>query len=240
MKPKILITGKFKTDDFGVGGLLYAPVNYANAIICAGGTPFISAMADAEEYADLADGILFTGSACDITPSLYGQECHGSVSCDTRLDDMELKLFQAFFRKGKPIFGICRGVQLINVALGGTLIQDIPQEVPDLTAHAAVYRKETYAHRVTSPEGSLLHRLFGDSYTTNSYHHQAISVCGEGLLATAVSQEGIIEAVEHKTLPIFGVQWHPERMVGQEQRELTDMMPLFHHFITLAKQVRNL
>ena len=234
MKPLILITSKPKPDDFSVGGLYYTPANYCTAVIRAGGIPVIAAAADAEEYADLADGILFTGSNCDITPSVYGQENRRSEFCNEALDETELRLFEGFFRRNKPIFGICRGVQLINVALGGTLIQDIPEEVPDLTAHDKVYRKETQYHPVTAREGSLLARFFGTEFITNSYHHQSILDCGKGLIPTVLTDDGIIEAVEHESRPIFGTQWHPERMIGQEQQELTDMMPLFRHFIQLC------
>lgn len=235
MKPLILITTKPKPDDFSVGGLCYTPANYCNAIIQAGGIPVLAALADAQEYAELADGIVFTGSACDITPSLYGQENRKSAMCDAALDETELKLFQAFSDRNKPIFGICRGLQLINVALGGTLIQDVPDEVSDLTVHNKVYQKETLFHPVTAKKDSLLGQFFGTDFTTNSYHHQAIKECGQGLIPTVTTEEGIIEAVEHESKPIFATQWHPERMIGQEQQELPDMMPLFRYFVDLCK-----
>lgn len=237
MKPLILITCKPKADDFSVGGLCYTPANYCNAIIQAGGLPVISALADAEEYADLADGILFTGSTCDVSPSLYGQENRKSEFCSDALDQMELKLFNAFREKNKPILGICRGIQIINVALGGTLIQDIPDEVPTLTVHDKVCKGEAQFHPVKAKEGSLFCQLFGADFMTNSYHHQAIKDCGKGLTPTVITEDGIIEAVEHENKPIFAVQWHPERTIGQEQLELTDMMPLFHHFIKLANNM---
>ena len=236
MKPFILITSKPKADDFSVGGLCYTPANYCTAIIKAGGIPVIAALADAQEYAELADGIIFTGSNCDIMPSLYGQENRKSASCNETLDEMELELFEAFSRRNKPIFGICRGIQLINVALGGTLIQDIPDEIPDLTVHETVYKEETRFHPVRAKDGSLFARFFGTDFMTNSYHHQAIKDCGKGLIPTVTTEEGVIEAVEHESRPIFATQWHPERMIGQEQLELTDMMPLFRHFIDLCKK----
>lgn len=235
MKPLILITCKNRPDDFSVGGLCYTPANYCNAILKAGGIPIIAALADAEEYAKLADGIVFTGSACDITPALYGQENRKSASCDSALDDMEIKLFHAFSQRNKPILGICRGIQLINVALGGTLIQDIPEEISNLTVHGPVYKKETTFHPVTAKNDSLFASLFGTEFTTNSYHHQSIKDCGNGLIPTVFTEEGIIEAVEHESKPIIGTQWHPERMIGQEPVEPKDMMPLFRYFIDLCK-----
>ena len=236
MKPLILITCKPKADDFSVGGLCYTPANYCNAIIEAGGLPVISALANAEEYAELADGIVFTGSTCDISPALYGQENRKSESCSEALDEMELMLFNAFSERNKPILGICRGIQIINVALGGTLVQDIPDEVSALTVHKKVYKKETQFHPVNAKADSLFGQLFGTSFMTNSYHHQAVKDCGKGLIPTVTTEEGIIEAVEHENKPIFAVQWHPERTIGQEQSELTNMMSLFRYFIDLCKK----
>lgn len=236
MKPLILITTKPKDDDFSVGGLRYTPANYCAAVIKAGGIPVLSALADAEEYAQIADGIIFTGSACDITPTLYGQENRKAAQCDADLDDQELRLFEAFYQKNKPILGICRGHQVINVALGGTLLQDIPDEVPGLTVHDKVYKEETVFHPVTAKEGSLFAKFFGTEFMTNSYHHQGVKDCGKGLIPTVVTEDGIIEALEHESKPIFSVQWHPERMIGQEQTELPNMLSLFQHFIEICKK----
>lgn len=234
MKPVILITNKPDTSDFGVGGIYKAQANYCHAILLAGGIPLIAANGDPEDYACLADGLLFTGSACDITPSHFGQENRKSLNCNVELDNTELQLFKAFYEKGKPILGICRGLQLINVAMGGTLVQDIPDQIQPLTVHQKVYDKETEFHSVTAREGSLFHRLFGSSFLTNSYHHQAAKDCAPGMIATVVTEDGVIEAIEHESKPIIATQWHPERMIGQEQTELTDMMPLFRHFISLC------
>lgn len=236
MKPVILITCKPAATEWAVGGDCRTPANYCEAIIRAGGIPVISALGDADQYAQLADGILFTGSSFDVTPALYGEENRKAQGCNEALDDMELKLFQAFYDRKKPIMGICRGIQIINVALGGTLVQDIPSEVPDLTVHDQVYQKKTEFHPVNAIDGSLLAALFGTEFMTNSYHHQAVKNCGDGLLATVTTKDGVIEAIEHETLPVFGVQWHPERNIGDEQQALPDMLPLFRHFIALCSE----
>ena len=238
MKPVILITHKFEEDPlpFGVGRIYSIRSNYCRAVLRAGGIPIISALGDAQDYAQIADGVIFTGSSCDIEPHRYGQENRKCALCDSVLDDMEMALFEAFIKAGKPILGICRGHQLVNVALGGTLMQDIEEEVQGLTVHAEVYRKATESHPVNAKEGSLFQKLFGGSFTTNSYHHQAIKDCGKGLLPTVMTEEGIIEAVEHESLPIFGVQWHPERMIGDEQTDLADMLPLWRHFVDLCRK----
>lgn len=238
MKPVILITHKFEKDPlpFGVGQIYSIRSNYCQAVAQAGGIPIISALGDAEDYAQLADGIIFTGSSCDIEPHRYGQENRKSAQCDPVLDDMELALFQSFLQRKKPILGICRGHQLVNVALGGDLIQDIEDEVKNLTVHAEVYAKNTEAHQVCAKDGSLFHDLFGSRFSTNSYHHQAVKDCGRGLIPTVTTEEGVIEALEHETLPIFSVQWHPERMIGDEQTDMPNMLPLFRHFISLCKK----
>lgn len=238
MKPVILITHKFEDDPlfFGTGKIYSIRSNYCRAVERAGGIPIISALGEAEDYAQLADGILFTGSSCDIEPHRYGQENRKSALCDAVLDDMEMALFHSFMRQKKPIFGICRGIQLINVALGGTLIQDIEEEVSGLTAHAEVYAKNTVYHTVSAKEGSLYQKILGSNFITNSYHHQAVKDCGQGLSPTVTTDEGIIEAVEHESLPIFGVQWHPERMIGDEQTEHPNMLPLFQHFVSLCRK----
>ena len=236
MKPVILITCKPAPDDFGVGGINKTQANYCYAINQAGGLPIVSAWGDAQQYAQIADGILFTGSAYDISPQLYHQENRNSKDCKPELDEMELALFEAFYQAGKPIMGICRGLQMINVAMGGDLIQDIPDEVEGLTVHQKVYQKETEYHPVTAAEGSLLFRLFGRKFSTNSYHHQAVKACAPGLIPTVITEDGIIEAAEHESKPIFAVQWHPERMIGQEQTELPNMLPLFQHFIELCNK----
>lgn len=238
MKPLILITHKFDEDPlgFGVGRIYSIRSNYCRAIIRAGGVPVISALGDAEAYADIADGVVFTGSSCDIDPKLYGEENRKAASCDPQLDEMELQLFNAFYKRKKPILGICRGVQLLNVALGGTLMQDIEEEVPGLTVHNLVYQKATEQHPVKAVPGSLFEKLFGQEFLTNSHHHQAVKACGKGLRPAVMTEEGVIEAVEHEELPIFGTQWHPERMTGDEQQELTDMMPLFEHFIACCQK----
>ena len=134
------------------------------------------------------------------------------------------------------MLGICRGVQLINVALGGTLVQDIPQEIPELSVHDPIYKKVATHHPVVAEEGSLLHTLFGREFLTNSFHHQAVKDCGKDMVVTVTSTDGVIEAIEHTSPPIIGVQWHPERMIHEIDTEYPDMLPLFRHFIELCKK----
>ena len=237
MNPVILISHKFENDPipFGKGRIYSIRSNYCRSVRNAGGTPLITAGGDPEAYAALADGILFTGSGSDISPALFGQENRGSLGCDRELDEMELKLFDAFLKAGKPILGICRGQQLINVALGGTLIQDIPTQRHDALAHRNDDETHTAFHRVHTLSGSCMEALFGPELLTNSYHHQAVDTLGRGLIATAKTEDGIIEAIAHESLPILATQFHPERMTGEEQENCPNMLPLFRYFLDLCK-----
>ncbi len=232
-KPVILITNKFETDNipFGVGDIVGVRSNYCRAVEKAGGVPVLSALGDPEAYAELADGVLFTGGA-DVNPARYGEEALYAKGWNDQLDEMELRIFDAFYKRKKPIFGICRGIQTINVALGGTLVQDIPAQVG-----ISVHNPEApRIHPVQAAPGSAIHRLFGEEFITNTFHHESVKDCGRGLVATAKTADGVVEAVEHESLPILAVQWHPERMIGEECFDLPDMMPLFEHFVQLCSK----
>lgn len=245
MKPVILLTPKFADDpdNFGAGPFYRLKDSYPRAITQAGGISLIGADGDPEEYARIADGILFTGGA-DLDPDLYKQPVvANNVIFDRMLDDMELALYHAFVGAGKPVFGICRGIQTINVAAGGTLWQDLPTQIKTLSDHRKDRLIAGKAHWIQTKQGSLINRLFGDFLFTNSYHHQAVRDLAPGFRQTAWSDDGIIEAIEHESLPIFAVQWHPERMLALapdagshgDDPPLMDMMPLFSHFVRLCQ-----
>ena len=181
------------------------------------------------------DGLLISGGV-EFNPKYYGEEVNGSIDIDDKRDEMEFKLFKAYLDAGKPIFGICRGCQFINVALNGSLIQ-----------HIDCHERHTNGkfHTVTAKEGSILHSLHGKEFITNSYHHQAINKLGEGLKAVAWSENGkIIEGIEHESFPIFAVQWHPERMVNSAITYIDDAKKagavreesLFNKFIDICKE----
>lgn len=145
----------------------------------------------------------------DIHPRFYAQALSGAEDIDEARDRYELRLFRQFVRAGKPVLGICRGMQLINTALGGTLLQ-----------HVAGHSRTGGFDRVHPVRctGSLGAR-FGNGFSVNSAHHQAIDRLGRGLCVEARAEDGVIEAVRHETLPVFGVQWHPERLgcLGEAQ-----------------------
>jgi len=237
MKPVILITHNYAKDpnNFGVGRYIRIKENFVNAILKAGGVPILSAHGDAEAYARIADGVLFSGGS-DVNPVHYGEkpykeDCHYS---DER-DEAELAIFDSFYKLKKPMLGICRGMQIINVAMGGSLIQDMASAV-ERSAHKQSLFPDKPAHYVKSVEGSKMRQLFGEEFIVNTHHHQAVKTCAPGLRATAFTDEGIVEAVEHESLPILAAQWHPERMIGEENFEMENMMPLFEYFVELCKK----
>ena len=168
--------------------------NYVNALRAMGAEPCT------EPDPDCA-GLLLPGGG-DIDPALYGQENIASVGIKPERDRRESEAFRFFLPLGKPIFGVCRGAQLINVMLGGTLHQDIPGHRSDSDEELK------HGSRTVDP---LLLSLYGERLIVNSTHHQAIDRLGEGLRIVQWADDGTVEAVRHESLPIFAVQWHPER-----------------------------
>ena len=178
------------------------PENYAKAVERAGGVPHAAYLPEP----DLScDGLILAGGG-DMEPSLYGQKNNLSEGIDTDRDRAEFALLDAFSAAGKPVLGICRGHQVVNVWAGGDLIQDLGEKN---TVHRRV--EQDKIHRIHAARG-VLRKLYGSSFDVNSAHHQAVGIVGEGLTVTARSEDGVIEAMEHGRLPIFTFQFHPERM----------------------------
>ena len=234
MKPLILLTGG--TGAAANGTPTWAlNQNYAENIRRAGGIPILAVNNDcAEEYADLADGLLLSGGK-DVVTTLYGQEQkYDFVITDPQRDDLEWKLIKAFLDRKKPIFGICRGIQVLNVYFGGTLIQDIPDQLGGDHAKGV-------CHPLQIKKDSILGGMFGESMEVNSYHHQALDQLGEGLIATAWADANgrrIVEAIEHEALPVWSVQWHPERMTGGKTNPeaCVDSLPIFRYFVDQCRK----
>ena len=150
-------------------------------------------------------GLLLPGGG-DIAPIFYHSKNRGSQNICVAEDIIQLLLFHRFYEQKKPILGICKGMQLINVALGGTLYQTLQNETLHMLKDYDNY------HKTTILPGSILYSLYGKNITTNSAHHQAIATLGKCLTATQYAFDGTIEGIEHHCLPILGLQWHPERM----------------------------
>lgn len=157
---------------------------------------------------DLAscNAFLFPGGG-DINPEFFGECNRGAANIDTELDILQLKAFHYAYEQKLPILGICKGMQLINIALGGTLVQHLT--TADIHTHP---QHDLYHSTLISPYSSL-HALYGDNIVVNSNHHQAIDKLGTHLRAVQwCTEDKCIEAIEHTRHPIWGVQWHPERM----------------------------
>lgn len=187
------------------------PEGYIKAIVQAGGTPVaLPVLSDKESIlhiVSLMDGLLFSGGG-DIHPKFYGDEIRFDMEISPEERTLfEIHLLKAVLERRKPVLGICLGIQSINVALGGTLYQDIPQEVEGHINHRA-------AHYITIREDSLLGHILENpqDIEVSSAHHQAIKEPGKGLQPVAIAPDGVIEAVELEDYPfLIGVQWHPER-----------------------------
>lgn len=192
------------------------------------------------DYAKHLDGLVLQGGA-DVAPQTYSQTAtRPEWSGDSARDMYELELLHEFVEAGKPVLGICRGCQLINVAFGGTLYQDIASDVPDAQSHVNdLY--DSHRHTIQFPPGSSLASMFSGQATplVNSIHHQAVRDLGRDLRIEAVSQgDNIIEAVRHtKSRFVMGVQWHPEfhRAGGSE---LLDCTPILDSFLRAARETR--
>lgn len=190
--------------------------NYCSAVRAAGGVPVIlpHELYFVARYAGMIDGLVVSGGNFDVDPKLFGaDERHPKVTLKEGRTDFELAITRAMLSADKPILGICGGQQLLAVALGGTLIQHIPDEVDDPLAHEQPNPRHEAGHEVTIKEGSVLHKAVGGRtrLPVNSAHHQAVKSMPKELMVDAVAPDGVIEGVEDPTRKFcIGVQWHPE------------------------------
>lgn len=176
--------------------------NYEKAIGALGAcVKTLMSTGELEQY----DLLLLPGGG-DITPAFFGQKNKGSRNIDTELDILQIQALDYFVRQKKPVLGICKGMQLINIYFGGSMIQDLP------TAASHEYCKKDQYHSSHILPGSHLYQLYGSDVMINSAHHQGIDLPGRLLEVTQTAEDGVIEGIEHRKLPILGVQWHPERL----------------------------
>ena len=213
---------------------------YARAVEKAGGLPLLlapAAPAEAAALLDRLDGIVLSGGS-DIDPAIYGEAPHPTSRWVRERDDFELALAREAVARDRPLLAICRGQQVLNVALGGTLVQDIPSQLPSAGPH---YPKDVPrwepAHDVEILPGTRLRAIVGqDVLTVNSFHHQAVRDVGPGLRVSARGTDGVIEAVEsegHRF--VVGVQWHPEAMWNRDP----DHQELFRGLVAEAGERRS-
>ena len=201
-------------------------------------SPHLPSGVSKKDYVDALDGLVLQGGA-DIAPETYGEQpLNPEWSGDRVRDGYEIRLFKEFVRQGKPVFGICRGCQLINVALGGTLYQDINSQVAQSIPHRCDRRYEDHFHAMRVVEDGWLARLYPGTTLTriNTIHHQAVKALGRDLVVEAVSEpDGVVEAVRWAG-PSFvaGVQWHPEFM-DPSDAALLDGKPLLGAFLAACR-----
>ncbi len=189
--------------------------NYCGAVADVGGLPLPlphePELADA--YLDAIDGLLITGGAFDVDPAMFGDQTkHATVKTKDRRTAFELAILKGALARDLPILGICGGEQLLNVALGGTLHQHVPDAFPNGLAHEQPNPRTEPGHSVNVMPGTLLHRIVGTAtMNVNSAHHQAVKDVGPGVVVNARAPDGVIEGIEHPGKRFcLGVEWHPE------------------------------
>lgn len=219
-----------------VAGYPDQTLNYCDALKDAGLEPVVCTDADCDSMlftislSGSFDGLLLPGGG-DMDPAFFGEKNYGSKNIDRNLDLIQFSLLDRFVKSGKPVLGICKGMQLINVRFGGSILQNLN------TAPLHAWKDGDRTHPVNASPDSFLFPLYGASFTVNSAHHQGIGKPGKGLRITLSSADGVAEALEHSSLPILGVQFHPERMCGRRARTDTiDGGLIFRHFRELVAQ----
>lgn len=212
------------------------PVTYSRCIQQVNAVPVILPPAEDEQTAALmlsrVDGLVLPGGM-DMDARFFNQQMHPACRASgLELDTFQITLVNLAVERKMPILGICRGAQVVNVALGGSLVQDIPSRMPDSQIdHRQQVLSYDTDHDVRFDPGSRLYGLFGESIRINSRHHQSIDAPGRGIRITAWAPDGVVEGAEHESLPIDLVQWHPELLMQKSDA----MLPLFDGFVRNCK-----
>ena len=233
--PVIGITGNYNQETCTLAE------GYYQSVLKAGGIPFIiPPFYETDrlgELLDRLDGIIFSGGG-DINPLLLGEEPIKELhSITPERDQQELLLARLAYDRQIPMLGICKGIQVINAALGGTLYQDIHTQMEGIRIKHSQDQDRRYpSHQVIISKGSILEKLFGTELAVNSFHHQACKSAAPGLKVTAMSSDGVIEAIESDEFKsIMGVQWHPETYI---LRNSTEMLPIFEWLISESAEFK--
>lgn len=219
---------------------LFVSREHSDAVLAAGGLPlFLPYTTDEkwiEQYVDQLDGLLLTGG-WDVDPAYYGEDpVKGLGEVAPLRDETEIAFTKAFLQAGKPILGICRGHQVLAIALGCTLYQDLDTQNPKAFNHQPQIPRNRPMHEIRIVENSLLHHIIGaTSVKVNSMHHQSVRDLADGVIVTATAADGVIEAIESSLYPhVLGVQYHPECMA-----EVTPhAQALFHWLVERSQAVK--
>lgn len=177
----------------------------------------------------LYSGLLLPGGE-DIDPRLFGQLPGGTHFFDPALDRLQLAILKAFIQDKKPVLGICKGMQLINVYFGGDMIQHLK------TSRKHAYIGRDQVHESAARRGSFLENLYGECFTVNSAHHQGVDSPGQGIEYVQYAMDGVVEGLSHSFLPVMGVQWHPERLCfAHRRKDAVDGAVLLRYFAKLLR-----
>lgn len=201
--------------------------NYCTSVTEAGGVPMplTSEIRLVEDYLDRIDGLITTGGNFDVPPEYYGQTVSSpTVTTKAKRTEFEFAIMRAALARDMPLLSICGGQQLLNVVLGGTLIQHIPDSIENALEHEQPNPRTEPGHTIAVLEGSLLHRVTNKrEMAINSAHHQAVAQVAPGIVVSATAPDGVIEAIEDPARPFcLGVQWHPEYWVDSADATLFD------------------
>ena len=194
--------------------------HYCSALVSAGALPLPLPhdLCLVDDYLHLIDGLMITGGGHDIDPALYGiNERHPSVKLNPKRTSFEIEITRKALERNLPVFGICGGLQLLNVVLGGTLIQHIPDEVENCLDHYQKTPPHLSCHNVKVLENTILHHIVGNAeISVNSVHHQAVKDIGPKMKINALAPDGLIEGIESPDYRFcLGLQWHPEIIVSK-------------------------
>lgn len=240
MRPIIGISTNFQTVESGkfVGmERIYLNRDYVDAVEKAGGIPILlpptKDSESIEKMVAICNGFILSGGG-DINPLLFNSSPHPKLEgIHTELDRAQISLTHTILETDKPLLAICRGAQLLNVALGGTLWQDM-SEIPTPTIlHSQIAPRADKIHQVHIVKNSITGQLFGEQITVNSFHHQSINTVGKDLQVIATADDGVIEAIEMTEHTfVLGIQWHPEMLLTASDESLL----LFRKFIDIARK----
>lgn len=240
MRPVIgVVCSKMYLPNNNLDQYFYVGSGYVDGIARVGGIPLIMPLLGIQEppfqaMMEAVDGIILTGGE-DPAPHLYGEEPLQRLGeVEYERDLTELAIIKLALEQKKPMLGICRGMQIMNVACGGTLIQDIPSQVPGAFQHAQKGSRQYGAHKVQLQPGMVAEALGTTEILVNTSHHQSVKDVAPGFKITGVAADGVVEAIESLDGLHIGLQWHPERMWGHD----STMLKIAEAFVAKVKQTK--